>query len=503
VNIQTPEPVPRPGRSLFLRGLLGALVVTLFIGVAVATAVVLEIKDDVDIYVDNNKGIPHVKDVLDGVTASGPQTILVLGSDHRYADGKKAPSRSDTMLLIRLDPDNAATTVMSIPRDLQVTIPGVGIAKLNAAYEQGGPKLTVKMLKKLLGTTAHPFKINHVVNINFDGFTRLLTKLGCVYIDSDRHYFNDNNPPAGGGSDYATINVKAGYQQLCGQKGLDYVRYRHFDDDLVRAARQQDFLRQAKDQIGLTKVFDDRKELLKLFAQNTQSDLTQSDEVYPILKLMLGLIGKPVQQVQFPGIEGPSYVTYEEAPVKRAVHRFMNAQGNAGSSKVKVTKKSRKKRKKDKKREQEQSSAIPEGLIENAQAGQDVALPLATRAGFPVYYPTLMGTGASYSNDSHAYHLFTPDKKRRKAYRIVVSSGEIGQYYGIQGTTWRTPPILSHPTGETRMAGRTYKLFGDGKRLRLVSWKTPRAVYWVSNTLLSKLSNKQMLGIARSVRRFS
>lgn len=52
------------------------------------------------------------------------------------------------------------------------------------------------------------------------------------------------------------------------------------------------------------------------------------------------------------------------------------------------------------------------------------------------------------------------------------------------------------------MGGRTFKLFGDGKRLRLVSWETPQGVYWVANTLLGTLTNQQMLGIAESTRRF-
>jgi hypothetical protein len=51
------------------------------------------------------------------------------------------------------------------------------------------------------------------------------------------------------------------------------------------------------------------------------------------------------------------------------------------------------------------------------------------------------------------------------------------------------------------MAGRTYQLYFDGNRLRLVAWRTPKAVYWVSNTLLQSLTNKQMLGLARSLRR--
>ena len=72
----------------------------------------------------------------------------------------------------------------------------------------------------------------------------------------------------------------------------------------------------------------------------------------------------------------------------------------------------------------------------------------------------------------------------------------------MQGTTWKSPPILDDPSDTMRMAGRKYKLYYDGNRLRLVSWSTPRAVYWVSNTLSKTLTNPQMLAIARSLSRF-
>jgi hypothetical protein len=85
---------------------------------------------------------------------------------------------------------------------------------------------------------------------------------------------------------------------------------------------------------------------------------------------------------------------------------------------------------------------------------------------------------------------------------MVVQAPGSGQYYGVQGTNWKAPPILDNPDGEQRMRGRTYKLYYDVRALRLVAWETPRAVYWVSNTLSKTLTNPQMLAIARSLSRF-
>ena len=134
-----PAEVPRPGRRVLLRGLIGALAISLFIGVGVATAVVIELKNSISIFQENSTGIAGADSFLDDVDPSGAQTILVLGSDKRYIDGKNGASRSDSMLLVRLDPNKAATTVMSIPRDLKTVIPGGGTQKLNAAYAIGGP----------------------------------------------------------------------------------------------------------------------------------------------------------------------------------------------------------------------------------------------------------------------------------------------------------------------------------------------------------------------------
>jgi hypothetical protein len=99
------------------------------------------------------------------------------------------------------------------------------------------------------------------------------------------------------------------------------------------------------------------------------------------------------------------------------------------------------------------------------------------------------------------YKIRGIDGKKYGAYRMVIRrSLALGASYGLQGTTWKNPPILEDP-GETRRIGRReYELHYDGDRLRLVAWRTSKAAYWISNTLLLTLSEKQMLAIARSTR---
>jgi LCP family protein required for cell wall assembly len=485
------ERPPRLGLRLVTRGLLAMLLITLLSAASVATAVLLEVKKDADIFAREQIPIPNIEGALDDVDAGRPQTILVLGSDRRFADIKaKNPVRSDTMMLVRLDPSKSATAVMNIPRDLKVQIPGHGEDKINAAYAIGGPSLSVKTVRSLLH-----IPINHVVNVNFGGFRHAVNRLKCVYVDVDRKYFNDNNPPYGGGPDYATINIPAGYQRLCGQDALDYVRYRHFDSDLVRAARQQDFLRQAKDQIGVTKIFGDREALLKIFGKYTQTDIRGTTAILRLLKLVAQSASHPVQEIHFPGDPGPTYVTTTQTRLKKAVHDFLNAKGSTGPRGKASPAKNTPHRKRT-------SASVPAGLVFNKTLGEDQAATIATKVGFPVYYPKLMAARGNYRTpDNRAYNIFDRGHHKYRAYRIVAFAGDIGQYYGVEGTTWPSPPLLDNPSETRTLNGRKFDLFFDGGRLRLVSYRTKKAVYWVSNTLLQTLNNQQMLALAQSLTR--
>ncbi len=251
-------PIPRKPRTR-LKSVGAVLAVVGLAAAATATAGLLEVQSFVD---DLNTGqkLALSPGVISQVDVGDPQTILLIGSDHRFRAGK-TDARSDSMMVIRLDPDAQGTRVMNVPRDLKVTIPRYGTEKINAAYSFGGPNLTAKVIKDLLG-----IQINHIVNVNFTGFHQGVDFIGCVWTDIDRRYFNDNSgAPYGGG--YAAINIAAGYQKLCGSQALDYVRFRHMDTDIVRNARQQDFLRQARQQYGAQKAMADRHKLAQIFSK--------------------------------------------------------------------------------------------------------------------------------------------------------------------------------------------------------------------------------------------
>ena len=151
--------------------------------------------------------------------AGKPQTLLLVGSDRRFGDAR-GDARSDTMMLVRLDPKSNATTVLSIPRDLRVTIPGHGIDKINSAYGLGGLDLTTRTVSQLLSTPEKRFRVNHAIAVSFRGFRDAVDVINCVYVDVDRRYYHSNlGVPIG--QRWAEINVQPGYQKLCGQKALD------------------------------------------------------------------------------------------------------------------------------------------------------------------------------------------------------------------------------------------------------------------------------------------
>jgi polyisoprenyl-teichoic acid--peptidoglycan teichoic acid transferase len=422
---------------------------------------------------------------LEEAESGQPQTIMLIGSDKRHesAIGGSGGARSDTIMLVRLDPSERATALLSLPRDLKVQIPGYGTDKINAAYSIGGPELTLRTVTKVTG-----IPVNHVVNVDFGGFRAAVNALGCPYIDVDRRYFNDNS---GYGPDYATIDVKQGYQKLCGHDALDYVRYRHEDTDIVRAARQQEFLRQVKQQIGLTKLFERREDLLEIFGKNTESDIRGRAHVLRLLKLALASAQHPIREIHFKGSIGVSYVTASSAAMRDLRRDFLGLKATPGPRGRLKPEGGKKKR--------------PVEGLENAEvAGKDQALQLAGLGQkFPAFYPKLRTYGALYAGPPRYYKIPVGPKRDRQwypAYRMVIKKGLIGEYYGIQGTTWKDPPALRDASETREINGREYELHYDGDRLRMVAWRTKRGVYWLQNTLLQTLSEQQMMAIATSMR---
>lgn len=481
-----PESYTGPG--VFKRFLLGAIVIVVCSASATAVAAWHEVDKVVAAFIPNPKHrLKFAPGEIDPAKAGKPQTILLIGSDKRSKNaidvrrGAIGKPLSDTMILMRLDPSKGATALLSLPRDLKVAIPGHGTDKLNAAYAIGGPRLTVQTIKGL--THIH---INHVINVDFHGFSKAVNALGCIYVDIDRRYYNQLNS-------YAKIDIQPGYQRLCGQDALSYVRYRHEDNDLVRATRQQDFLRQIKQQVTAFGLISKRNKLLHIFHDYTQSDLNSRSGVLRLLTLAVASAGNPVREVHFRAKIGASYVYARASVVKKVVTQFLGVKSSSGAI-GQLTPKGRK---------AQRTARRQAANLENAAAaGREQALEAINEKVhvYPVWYPTRRTLGSIFLAQPRVYAITERNGTKHAAYRMIIKKGIVGEYYGLQGTSWKNPPILASPSGTRTIHGRKFQLYYDGSVLRLVAWKSKGAVFWITNTLLLSLSNKQMLSIAASTR---
>jgi LCP family protein required for cell wall assembly len=483
------DDIPRPG--LWKRLVIGGFLVIFAAAGATAVAAFHEVDKVVDA-LELGPELRLGKNALSHTDPGKPQTLLILGSDRRPKNNAEGASgaRSDTIMLVRLNPDKEATAIMSLPRDLKVRIPGHGVDKINASYDLGGPALTLETVKDLTG-----LPINHVINVTFKGFWRAVNAIGCVYADVDRDYFNDSG-------EYSYINIDPGYQRLCARKALQYVRFRHTDTDLVRSARQQDFLRQMKQQVTYTKLIDNRDRLMKIFGRNTSTDagLRSTSEVLRLVKLAYFSASQPIQEIHFEGEIGPSFVEASDAQVQKLVQQFLKVEETPGPRGKPPGETPARKPKRRRRRDAEALD-----LYDASVMGEDQGLQ-AVQAGaggsLPVFYPTLVLNSSEFAHPPRVYKMRSPDRKKYGAYRMVIRrTNALGEYYGFQGTTWQDPPILDAPTDKRTVGGRQYELHFAGDRLRLVAWRTPKAAYWVSNTLLQTLTARQMMAIARSARR--
>ena len=507
------EPPPKPKRYWW-RFTLGSVVIVTAVAAATAASILLYVGSIADALSHNNVLKNKVQRILAETEGGEPQNILIIGSDKRASEPEDT-GRSDTTILLRLDPDKDAIALMSIPRDLKVEIPGVGTDKFTAAFAYGGPKLTLQVVKELTG-----LQINHVVNVDYLGFVRAVYAIGCVYVDIDRRYYHSN---AESSEEYAEINVQPGYQLMCGKRALEYVRYRHTDTDLVRAARQQDFLSAARQRVPIKDLVLGSNELIDVFTEYTTSDISDTKAMLEVLQLFIASRGATINEVDFPAELGPSFVYSSPEMIQGAVDKFLGieASGGArgsldeggsqqGSKKSKGNGKKSKKKKKSKPRVKTKPPGS-DGLTAAGEAGQAEAKAVARKVshGFPVFYPSRLPPGAAYEEsnpylhvqDPRVYHFKDTDDNRHGAYRMVITLDlpDGTHYFGMQGIQgWSDPPILSGPSIEQEIRGRDYEIFLDGDRIKLIAWHRGDNTYWVANSLLRVLTNDQMVGMARS-----
>ncbi|MGQ9715122.1 MAG: LCP family protein, partial [Anaerolineae bacterium] len=202
--------------------------------------------------------------------------ILVLGIDQRR--GEQGPYRTDTMILVSVDPARKQVGMLSIPRDLYVTIPGYGENRINMAnfigdrdkYPGGGPALAKRTLEYNYGV-----RVDFYIRVNFDGFERIIDTIGGVDILVEKEIRDDTFPDEHYG--YDPLYIPAGLIHMDGKLALKYARTRHGDSDIYRARRQQQVILAVKDKITQMNLAPSLllklPELMRTFSDSVETDI--------------------------------------------------------------------------------------------------------------------------------------------------------------------------------------------------------------------------------------
>lgn len=419
-------------------------------------------------------------------------TFLLIGSDSR--GGSAAGGNSDTMILARVNAGDASISLLSVPRDLRVPIPGYGEGKINAAYARGGPALAIRTLRDYLGV-----RIDHFLVVDFGGFQSVVNDLGGVWVNVDQRYLHRNEP---GGEQYAEIDLQPGYQQLDGEHALEFARYRHGDSDYFRQARQHLFLEQVKH--GLSQRLSlsgasDLPGLLGHVAKATTSDLDSLGQVIGLLRTVLEVPSDDVFSFNIPGhgaiwSDGRYYLSADQAQVRSVVRHFLDPQGTAdealpsvasdglssgGESPIEIT---------PSRERSAPALTVPDG-------GTGAGLVAEARpAGLETCAPSRVAGDSHWAYDTpvRAYTL-----KRHPALALVGEIGA-GRHYLWMQTSWQDPPLLAGPAQEVTQAGRRMRLHWDGRILRTVSFRVGDTNVWLQNTLRGDLSPATMRELAAS-----
>ncbi len=221
-------------------------------------------------------------------TLLSPMNILLLGVDLREGFPGEGV-RSDSIILLHLDPRAGWGSMLSIPRDTIADVPGLGENKINTAFKYGydnaaelfgadtdptagGAAVAADTVERFLNLADNNARINYVATINFNGFAQLIDAVGGVEVDVPREIVDTEYPTEDFG--YMTLRIPAGRQRMNGETALQYVRTRHADSDFGRGQRQQQVIR------GLVQALREQPALLRPLAAmrlvNAASDATRT-----------------------------------------------------------------------------------------------------------------------------------------------------------------------------------------------------------------------------------
>lgn len=254
-----------------------------------------------------------------GVSSGGKRlNVLLLGIDARQGE---TMARADTLILASIDQKSKQMTLLSIPRDTRVNIPGYGWDKINSATVFGGPDLTMKVASDLLG-----IPIKYYVLTNFSGFKDIVDALGGVTLDVEQNMYHWDDEDGG----IYEINLKKGVQRLDGDKALQYVRYRDYMmGDIDRTKAQQKFLVALAKEMLQPSTITKLPRLIPEINRYVKTNLNVSD-MYTMASAARNLENANIVTQTLPGrpldIDGGSYWGVDPVEARQMVARLFNGE---------------------------------------------------------------------------------------------------------------------------------------------------------------------------------
>jgi LCP family protein required for cell wall assembly len=424
------------------------------------------------------------------------ENILILGSDTR-SDTVEG-SRSDTIILLHVDPTNNYMSMMSLPRDLRVEVEGYGTHKLNFAFAKGGAALTIKTIQQTTGVD-----IDHYLEVDFEAFRQMTDELGGVYVEVDRpyHYL---------GLDYAQIDLDPGYQLLDGPNALSYVRYRHdLNQDFGRMERQQRYLNALRQQAMGWDLGIKLPGLVGAFFDNVATDLG-TNEFIRLARWGVKLDGSRIRQVALRGMNklssGVTLVFWEPEDMTAAVQSLLTPPGAAPvvSSGANVTASSTTTTTAVK------APVLPVGATPQSIPNASIWKRVAQNASFPIEAPAYVAEGYHISTSSGTYAYVSKVKAGGGEQPLVVmlykntgtgNAGEVKlqeEYINVTATTWLSAPVAS-PGRQITYNGAVFTVVGTADKVERIWWRRNGVLYWVSNSLSRVASEAELLAMAESM----
>ena len=332
-----PEPRRRDAWQVVRTVVLWVLLTALLVASGVAGAAYLKTHQFLNAIAPKTKADRAAAKRLDLAIPGQPTVALVIGTDRRKGKEAELTGRSDTLILVRADPGTNSLSMLSFPRDLIATIKCPGHPdlrdRINAAFSECGALGSVETVRALTG-----LPINYFITVNFRGFTELVNNLGGVWIDVDHRYLCDPTNCPG----VSKINLLPGYQRVNATNALAYVRFRHFDSDLYRNARQQLFLKALKQQISSQLDLNTVFKIMNAVEKNVVVGRGGGQALDPktlkdYLYFAHGLPGGHVFQSKIEGLTGTNELSASPESVATAVRDFVQPDVNAPSKARDVT----------------------------------------------------------------------------------------------------------------------------------------------------------------------